>query len=69
MIVWVGTMAQTYFLYVNDRRYTVPTLAVVEADDEDAVRSIALSRLGASTFHESVEVIDGSNQRVTIVGG
>jgi hypothetical protein len=65
--VWVGSMAQTYFLYVNDRRYTVPTLAVIEAEDEDAARSVALSRLKASAFHESVEVIDGCNQRVTIV--
>jgi hypothetical protein len=65
--VWVGIMAQTYFLYVNDRRYAVPTLAVIEADDEDAVRSIALSKLRSSSFHESVEVMDDSDRRVAIV--
>ena len=59
-------MGQTYFLYVSDIRYTVPTLAIIEAEDEDTAKSIATSKLRSSAFHESVEIFDARHQLVAM---
>jgi hypothetical protein len=45
-----------YFLYIEDKRYTAPTLVVVEAHSETEVREIALKRLLESEHHQAVEI-------------
>jgi hypothetical protein len=49
---------QTYALYVDDDRYSVPSLFFVTAEDEAALRRIGRQTL-ADPHHRSVEVRDG----------
>jgi len=49
-------MAQTYSCFIQDRRYSVPTLRLLEARDAAAIRELALRELLASDDHREVEV-------------
>ena len=48
-----------FTFYIHDQRYTVPTLAVVEADDEELAWELAKKRLSESPFHVAIEVREG----------
>jgi hypothetical protein len=45
-----------FSFYIHDRRYSVPTLQIVPARDEDRARELARQRLEESDDHLSVEV-------------
>ena len=47
-----------YTIYIEDERYSIPTLLFVSVTDEAAVRRIAREKL-AEPHHLSVEVRDG----------
>ena len=47
---------QTYSLFIEDTRYTVPTLAMVSASDETLARRLAKDRLFESEHHRAVDV-------------
>ena len=49
---------QTYALYIDDDRYSVPTLLFVTANDDTAVRRIAREKL-SEPHHKAVEVLEG----------
>lgn len=42
--------------FVEDDRYTVPTLELVETRDVECARQLASERMYASSHHRSVEV-------------
>ncbi|MFL5298472.1 MAG: hypothetical protein ACJ798_19005 [Phenylobacterium sp.] len=46
----------TFEIFVDDRRYTVPTLHLVSADDEVGARDIAERLLSESSHHVGAEV-------------
>ncbi|WP_374468255.1 hypothetical protein [Phenylobacterium sp.] len=47
---------RTFSLFIEDRRYSAPTLQFVIAADEHRARELALRELVASGEHLSVEV-------------
>jgi hypothetical protein len=49
---------KTYALYIHDDRYSVSTLDLVTASDDECVARIGMRRLAASPHHRSVEIWD-----------
>ena len=49
---------KTYFLYVNDDRYSVPSLDSILAPDDARARDAAKAKLAASPHYGAVEVWD-----------
>ena len=49
-------MAQTFSCLVDDRRYSVPTLIPINAEDEASARRQAMQALFASHEHTAVEL-------------
>jgi hypothetical protein len=49
---------RTYSLYIEDDRYSVPTLQFVTAGDDAEIRRLAEAML-AKPHHQSVEVREG----------
>ena len=49
-------MPQTYSCFIRDGRYSVPTLRLIEADDDACARRQALDELAASHHHLAVEL-------------
>jgi hypothetical protein len=49
-------MSHIYPCFVEDRRYRVPTLRLLQADDVQMLRRLALRELLASEDHQAVEV-------------
>jgi len=47
---------RTFSVFIEDRRYSVPTLMFVVASDEVRARELAVRELDASNNHLSVEV-------------
>jgi hypothetical protein len=47
---------QMFAFFIEDDRYTVPSLEFVPALDANRARQLAADRLVASSHHESVEV-------------
>jgi len=47
---------QTYQMFIDDSRYTVPTLKLVTAADGVRARDLAEATLLENTFHQGVEV-------------
>jgi hypothetical protein len=47
---------RTFTVFIDDSRYSVPTLKVVVAADEARARELAMRELAASENHLSVEV-------------
>lgn len=45
-----------FSFYIHDSRYSVPTLQLVDAIDEDRARELAQARLDESMAHLAVEV-------------
>lgn len=50
---------RTFSLFISDTRYRVPTLTLVDAEDEFRAIGLANERLDASAFHTAVEVREG----------
>jgi hypothetical protein len=59
-------MAETFFLYVRDRRHSVPKLVILPASDWDIARSTALEHLASSVHTESVEIVDFEQNSVVV---
>jgi hypothetical protein len=59
---------QTYALYIEDDRYSVPTLLFVTANDDSAIRRIANEKL-SEPHHKAVEVLEGEQILVRIERG
>ena len=49
---------RTFSLMIQDDRYTVPTVALVEALDEGQARDLAARRMNESPHHLAVEVFE-----------
>jgi len=47
---------RTYFFYIQDDRYSVPTFEALDADHDEDARSIAGKRLFASRHYRLIEV-------------
>jgi hypothetical protein len=52
----------TFEFFIEDDRYTVPSLELVQARSADRARQLAAERLHASLHHLSVEVRIGSDR-------
>lgn len=52
----------TFEAFVHDDRYTVPTLHLVSASDEESARSLADELLRASPHHVGVELCRNGEQ-------
>jgi hypothetical protein len=50
----------TFEFFIEDDRYKVPTLELVQVRDADRARQLAAERLRASLHHQSVEVRTGN---------
>ncbi|MFZ4607913.1 MAG: hypothetical protein ACOYM5_16840 [Caulobacter sp.] len=50
---------RTYTVYIWDARYTVPSLAFIDAGPDVQVADLARRRLEESHHHLAVEVLDG----------
>jgi hypothetical protein len=60
---------QTFEFFIEDDRYTVPSLELVQARDADSARQLAADRLAASSHHESVEVRIGVERLFLLTRG
>jgi len=49
-------VSQTYSCFIRDGRYSVPTLRLIEAADDNDARRQALDDLAASRHHLAVEL-------------
>jgi|HubBroStandDraft_5_1064220.scaffolds.fasta_scaffold1366292_1 hypothetical protein len=47
---------KTYFFYIHDDRYSVPTFEALDAADDDGARNVAAKRLFASRHYQRIEV-------------
>jgi hypothetical protein len=56
---------QTYALFIEDDRYSVPTLQFVTANDDTDVRRIACEKL-AEPHHKAIEVREGDDMLARI---
>ncbi len=50
---------RTFSLFIEDTRYSVPTLVLATVKDESRIRELARARLEESPFHVAVEVREG----------
>ncbi len=57
----------TYQFFINDDRYTVPTLEFVQVRDAERARQLATDRLRLSSHHLSIEVRVGNEPLFSIV--
>jgi hypothetical protein len=55
---------QTFELFIEDDRYTVPTLEFVQVRDVERARQLAAERLLISVHHRSVEVRRLDSERI-----
>ena len=44
-----------YTLYIEDDRYSVPTIDILSAQSDDEARALVVERLAASPHYQSVE--------------
>ena len=49
---------RTFSFYIHDSRYSVPTLQLVNASDEDHARELAQQRLDETMAHLAIEVVE-----------
>jgi hypothetical protein len=47
-----------FSFYIHDSRYSVPTLQIVPAEDEQRARQLAQERLDEAMAHLAVEVVE-----------
>ena len=59
-------MEQTYFLYITDRRFSLPILNIVNNSDFEGAKLAATKHLTSCPYNESVEVMD-SSRRSTVI--
>ena len=59
----------TFTFYIRDDRYSVPTLDLVNAHSEDAVRTLVAKRLFESHHHTAIEVYEGEELRFSATPG
>jgi hypothetical protein len=62
-----AALLQTFEFYLDDDRYSVPTLKLVVADDEARALAVAQTLLDESGHHRGVEVCV-AGERVTGLG-
>ena len=48
----------TFSLFITDKRYAIPTVALIEAGDRTAAAMAAQTRLAESTHHEAIELYE-----------
>ena len=53
------TLSKLYTLYIDDDRYSVPSLDAVDAEDDEAASAAAQLRLALSPHYRAIEVWDG----------
>jgi len=60
-----------YTLFIDDDRYSVPSLDAVGADDDDAATAFARDRLALSPHYSAIEVWEGERQvaRIQVAAG
>ena len=58
-----------FSFYIHDSRYSVPTLQLVDALDEDRARELAQARLDESMAHLAVEVREDDNRLFELTRG
>ena len=54
----MGIHLKAYILYIDDERYMVPTMEVVNALSDAAVRQLARARLESGTHYLAVEIFE-----------
>ena len=59
-------MQQTYFLYIKDRRFSLPILNILDNSDLEGARLAACNHLKSCPYNESVEVMDSSRRSITV---
>ena len=52
------SQVKTYFVYIHDDRYSIPTFQALESFDDEDVRGHAAAHLSSSPHHRAVEVFD-----------
>ena len=62
------SVPKIYTLFIDDDRYSVPSLDAVGADDDDAATAFARSRLTLSPHYSAIEVWEGERQVARIQG-
>jgi len=59
----------TFTFYIRDERYTVPTLAIVVAQNAVRARALAAKRLLESPHHTAIDVYEGEALRFSLSPG
>jgi len=59
-----GASVKTYFVYIHDDRYSIPTFQAFESPDDEGVRGHAAERLSSSPHHHAIEVFDEAQSLV-----
>ena len=59
-------MQQTFFLYIKDRRFSLPILNIVDNSDLESAKLAACHHLKTCPYNESVEVMDSSRRSITV---
>ena len=58
-----------FSFYIHDSRYSVPTLQLVDALDEDCARELAQARLDETMAHLAIEVREDDNRLFELTRG
>ncbi|HLK26369.1 MAG TPA: hypothetical protein VKT30_17060 [Caulobacteraceae bacterium] len=56
------SISKIYTLYIDDDRYSVPSLDAIDAGDDDAATELARARLASSPHYLAIELWDGERQ-------
>lgn len=59
----------TFTFYIRDDRYSVPTLAIVTAQNEASARTLAALRLSELIHHTAIDVYEGEELRFSVAVG
>jgi len=52
----------SYFFYINDRRYSVPQFIVIDASGDDEIVILARKYLTDSSHYLSIDIVDGDRE-------
>ena len=58
-----------FSFYIHDSRYSIPTLQLVDAVDEDRARELAQARLDESMAHLAIEVREDDTRLFELTRG
>jgi len=56
---WAGGCVKTYIIYIDDSRYTVPTMDTLIVSGDARARELTAARLASSVHYKGAQIWEG----------